>query len=115
MKEPVYEFDYGPRFIPKFEKFARGQAFNWYFQEYNDRKEITEHVMKDYLKGISPFSAYPPPAKYPILDLKVIKPRWFKYELENKRQREQEWNIAPYKYSHDLDKKKEQLKQLPYQ
>lgn len=29
MKEPVYEFDHGPKFMPRFEKFAHGQAFNW--------------------------------------------------------------------------------------
>ncbi len=115
MKEPVYEFDHGPRFVPRFEKFARGQPFNWYLQEYNDRKDINEHVMKDYLKEISPFEPHPEPAKYPILDLEVVKPRWFKYELENKRQRNHEWNIAPFKYSHRIEKKKEQIKNLPYQ
>jgi hypothetical protein len=115
MNEPVYEFDHGPKFVPKFEKFAHGQAFNWYLQEYNDRKDIQEHVMKDYLKEISPFAPYPTPAKYPILDLQVVKPRWFKYEMENKRQRAHEWNIAPYKYSHCLEKKKDQIKHLPYQ
>lgn len=86
-----------------------------YLQEYNDRKEINEHVMKDYLKGISPFAGHPEPAKYPSLDLQIVKPRWFKYELENKRLRKHEWNIAPYKYSHGLEKKKESLKHLPYQ
>jgi len=84
MNEPVYEFDHGPKFVPRFEKFAHGQAFNWYLQEYNDRKDIQE-------------------------------PRWFKYEMENKRQRAHEWNIAPYKYSHCLEKKKDQIKHLPYQ
>ncbi len=29
MKEPVYEFDFGPRFIPKFEKYPIDQIFNW--------------------------------------------------------------------------------------
>jgi len=29
IEEPVYEFDFGPRFIPKFEKYPKGQVFNW--------------------------------------------------------------------------------------
>ena len=29
MKEPVYEFDFGPRFVPKFEKYPIDQVFNW--------------------------------------------------------------------------------------
>ena len=29
MKEPVYQFDFGPRFIPKFEKYPIDQVFNW--------------------------------------------------------------------------------------
>lgn len=115
IKEPVYAFDHGPRFIPKFEKFAHGQAFNWYLSEYNDRKEINEYIIKDYLRELSPFEAYPTPAKYPVLDVKQIKPRWYKYEIENKRLRDHEWNIVPFKYSHRIDKKLESLKHLPYQ
>ncbi len=29
MKEPVYEFDQGPRFVPQFEKYPKEQVFNW--------------------------------------------------------------------------------------
>lgn len=115
MKEPVYEFDHGPRFIPKFEKFPRGQAFNWYLQEYHDRKDINEYVMKDYLKAVSPFEADLAPAKYPILDVKTIKPRWLKYEIENRRQRKQEWNLVPFEYSHEMKKKRNLIENLPYQ
>lgn len=29
MEEPVYEFDFGPRFLPEFEKYPKDQPFNW--------------------------------------------------------------------------------------
>lgn len=29
MEEPIYEFDFGARFVPQFEKYPRGQVFNW--------------------------------------------------------------------------------------
>ena len=86
-----------------------------YLQEYNDRKDINEHIMKNYLKDITPLNSEVTPAKYPILDVKSIKPRWLKYEIETKRLRKQEWNIAPHKYSHNIEKKRAYLKNLPYQ
>jgi hypothetical protein len=41
-----------------------------------DRKEISEDVMKKYLKDLSPFETYPEPAKYPILDVEHVRPKW---------------------------------------
>lgn len=114
-KEPVYEFDHGPKFIPKFEKYPTGQAFTWYFQEYTDRKEVNERIMKNYLKDVNPFEPYQEGAKYPILDVGIVRPRWYKYELENERKRKNEWNLVPFKYSHKNEKKIEFLKNLPYQ
>ena len=71
--------------------------------------------MKDYLKAVSPFEADLAPAKYPILDVKTIKPRWLKYEIENRRQRKQEWNLVPFEYSHEMKKKRNLIENLPYQ
>jgi len=47
-----------------------------YLQAYMDRKEISEDVMKKYLKDLSPFETYPEPAKYPILDVEHVRPKW---------------------------------------
>ena len=47
-----------------------------YLQAYMDRKKINEDVMKKYLKELSPFESYPEPAKYPILDVEHVRPKW---------------------------------------
>jgi hypothetical protein len=115
MKDPVYEFDFGPRFVPPKEKYPKDQAFNWYLQDYVDKKDLNEEIMKDYLKQLSPFESYPEPAKYPILDLHVVKPRWYKYEQESYRKRRHQYSMIPFKYFSPNKKLEESIKQLPYQ
>lgn len=35
--------------------------------------------MKKYFKELSPFESYPEQAKYPILDIEHVKPKWYIY------------------------------------
>lgn len=116
MKEPVYEFDFESKFIPKFEKYPKDkQPFNWYLMEYMDKKELNEQVMKDYMKQLSPFEYYPEPAKYPLLGLRKNGPRWHKFEMENYRKRKQQFSSIPFKYFSPTNKIDEQIKNLPFQ
>jgi hypothetical protein len=64
---------------------------------------------------LDPFEPYPEPAKYPILDVDRVNPKWYKYELESFRQRKHEYSLIPYKYSHKNQKIRELIQNLPYQ
>jgi hypothetical protein len=83
--------------------------------DYMDKKEINENVMKEYLKEISPFEAYPEPEKYPLIDIGRVKPRWYKYEMIYNRSRKQQYSIVPFKYSSPHRKVNNFIKNLPYQ
>jgi hypothetical protein len=115
MKDPVYEYDFGTRFVPKFEKYPLDQPFNWYLQEYMDKAELNETVFKNYIKDLSPFEPYPEPEKYPLLDVNIVKPKWYKYELESMRKRRHQYSLIPFKYSSPIKKIKEEINNLPYQ
>ena len=80
-----------------------------------DKKDVNERVIKKYLKNASPFEPIDEPAKYPILDVDIVRPMWYKYELESYRKRNHEYSIIPNKYSHQLKQIKQSLKNLPYQ
>ena len=86
-------------------------------QDYTDRKILNEFVMKEYLKELSPFEAYPEPEKYPLMDTKYIQPRWYRYETDNMRKRKHQYSIIPYKYSKSsqINKANELIKNLPFQ
>ena len=84
-------------------------------QDYTDKKQLNEEVMKDYLKNLSPFEYYPKPSKYPLLDIDKVKPRWYKYEAESQRKRKHQYSIIPYKHSSIDEKFEEKIKSLPYQ
>lgn len=88
-----------------------------YFQDYMDKKDLNESVMKDYLKELSPFEGRPEPAKYPLADLKPVRPRWYKYELINKRKRRCQYSIIPFKHPAPSPKEKLDrfIQSLPYQ
>lgn len=86
-----------------------------YLQDYTDKKEINEQVMKEYLKQLTPFEYYPEPAKYPLIDLGRVKPRWYKMEEINRRKRRMQYNIIPFKYASPLNKFNSFIKNLPYQ
>ena len=116
MKEPVYDFKLEDKFLPKFEKNPIDQPFNWYLHEYTDKKVINEHVLKTYLKDLSPFEAYPDPAKYKLLGVTHTKPRWLKIETENMVRRKQQYSMIPFKHASISAKKVEEFIQcLPYQ
>lgn len=116
LKEPVYEFEFETKFLPKMEKYPKDiQPFNWYLQDYMDKKELNEQVMKDYLKLLSPFAPYPEPAKYPLIDLKRPSHRWYKFETENIRKRKHQYSQIPFKYFSPTNSIREQIKNLPFQ
>ncbi|CAF0747875.1 unnamed protein product [Brachionus calyciflorus] len=116
LKEPVYEFNFESKFLPRFEKYPKNpQPFNWYLQEYTDKKELNEHVVKDYMKLVDPFRPHPEPAKYPLIDLKRNGPRWYKFEMENLRKRSQQFKQIPFEYFSPTIKIQQQIQNLPYQ
>lgn len=118
LQEPVYEFEFESRFVPRAEKYPRDEPpFNWYYQDQMDKKELNEHVMKDYLKELSPFeSPRPEPAKYPLVDIdRALKPRWYRYELTDKRKRRLQYSIIPFKHVDRNDRLKTFVQNLPYQ
>lgn len=117
MKEPVYEFQFEDRFLPRFEKYPENQPFNWYLQEYMDKKDLNEQVLKSYLKELSPFESYPEPAKYKLLrPSKRTNPRWYKYEQESRILRKHQYSMIPFEhYSPREDKLNEYINSLPFQ
>jgi hypothetical protein len=81
-----------------------------------DKKDISEQVVKKYLKEIEPFEPYPDPAKYRMLGIKHTNPRWYKYELENAIQRKHQYSIVPFKKASPSEvKTAEFIKNLPFQ
>lgn len=80
-----------------------------------DKKDLNENVVKDYLKEINPFDARPEPAKFPLVDVGIVRPRWYKYELINKRKRRLQYSIIPFKYATPSNKLENFVKNLPYQ
>ena len=87
-----------------------------YLQDYMDKKETNEHILKEYLKELTPFEYYSEPAKYPLINLaKFKKPRWYKFEEINRRKRRVQYHIIPFKYTSPFDKFNNLIKNLPYQ
>jgi len=80
-----------------------------------DKKLINEQVMKQYLKDLNPFESHPEPTKYPLIDMKNFKPRWYKYEVQNIRTRKHQYKDIPFKYSKNVKKINEYVSSLPYQ
>lgn len=80
-----------------------------------DKKDLNEQVMKEYLKELNPFDSYPESTKYPLIDMKRVRPRWFKYEEQNIRTRKHQYQDIPFKYSKNLKKINEHIASLPYQ
>lgn len=80
-----------------------------------DNKEINETVLKKYLKEMSPFELQPKQAKYPLLDLKNIRPKWYKNELIDFRNRRNQYSIAPFTFTPVYNKSNEIVYNLPYQ
>jgi hypothetical protein len=116
MKEPSYEFNAGPKFISKQEKYYNLAPFNWYLQQYQDKKQVNEEIMRDYLKELSPFEKHPKALEYPLIepiDGKIH--RWFKYEYDEYRLRESRYSIIPFKHHSAKLNKIKVLKSLPYQ
>ena len=113
----MYEFDFGSKFVPRFEKYPRDQPFNWYYNDYTDKKELNKQVMSAYVKELSPFEPHPEPDKYPLLHIdKATQPRWYKYELESRIMRRHQYSIIPYKHSSvDIKRTDEHISHLPYQ
>jgi hypothetical protein len=117
MKEPVYEFDFGKRFVPLQEKYPKQQVFNWYLENYQDKKDINEFVLKTYLKELSPFEDYPKELEYPLIEsTRSIRnmPKWYRFELENKKMREHKWSIVPFKHSATATQLMSKPFSLPY-
>ncbi len=118
MKEPVYEFDFGKRFVPIQEKYPKQQVFNWYLEDYQDKKDIAEFVMKKYLPELSPFDDYPKELEYPLIESANATnkrvPRWFGYELNHMKMREHRWSLVPFKYSAKATQLLKKPFSLPY-
>jgi hypothetical protein len=83
-----------------------------------DKKKLNENVLKAYIKDLSPFEAYPEPAKYKMLGVNTrTNPRWYKYEQDSLIQRKHHYAQIPYKSTAPVQAKKvnEFLQNLPYQ
>ena len=97
MKEPRYEFDFEPRYLPPQEFSVEATPFNTYLEKYRDRKDVNEEVIKHYLSMTCPFNGYPNVPKYPLAvpNDKWI-PDWYKFELIKYHKRQGKWKMMPY-------------------
>jgi hypothetical protein len=117
MKEPVYEYDFGKRFVPLQEKYPKQQVFNWYLEDYQDKKDVNEFLLKSYLKELSPFDDYPKELEYPLIEsLRTFRniPNWYKFELHDIKMRKNKWSLVPYKYSAKATQLQSKPLSLPY-
>jgi hypothetical protein len=97
MKEPRYEFDFEPRYLPPQQFSVESAAFHSYLEQYRDRKDVNEEVIKHYLAMTCPFNGYPNVPKYPLAvpNEKWI-PDWYKYELVKYHKRQGKWKMMPF-------------------
>lgn len=97
MKEPHYEFDFEPRYLPPQQFSIENIPFHQYLEQYRDRKDVNEEVIKHYLKMTCPFNGYPNIPKYPLAvpNEKWI-PDWYKYELIKYHKRQGKWKMMPF-------------------
>lgn len=116
MQEPSYEFDFGDKFVPSFEKYPENMPFNWYLEDYKDTKSINEGILKEYLKQLSPFESRPQPLEFPLIEKTDQKkhPRWYRHEFKAYRLRENKWSLIPFKYSSLTMLELSKIKSLPY-
>ncbi|CAF1651333.1 unnamed protein product [Rotaria magnacalcarata] len=97
MKEPRYEFDFEPRYLPPQQFSVEMAPFHRYLEQYRDRKDVNEEVIKHYLKMTCPFNGYPNVPKYPLAapNEKWV-PDWYKYELVKYHKRQGKWKMMPF-------------------
>ncbi|CAF1119561.1 unnamed protein product [Rotaria sp. Silwood1] len=97
MKEPRYEFDFEPRYVPPQQFSVERAPFHSYLEQYRDRKDVNEEVIKHYLTMTCPFNGYPNVPKYPLAapNEKWI-PDWYKYELIKYHKRQGKWKMMPF-------------------
>ena len=97
MKEPRYEFDFEPRYLPPQQFSVEMAPFHRYLEQYRDRKDVNEEVIKHYLSMTCPFNGYPNIPKYPLAvpNEKWI-PDWYKYELIKYHKRQGKWKMMPF-------------------
>ena len=97
MKEPRYDFDFEPRYLPPQEFSVERSAFNTYLEKYRDRKDVNEEVVKHYLGMTCPFNGYPNVPKYPLaVPNEKWVPDWYKFELIKYHKRQGKWKMMPF-------------------
>ncbi|CAF3728779.1 unnamed protein product [Adineta steineri] len=97
MKEPRYEFDFEPRYLPPQQYSVERAPFNNYLEQYRDRKDVNEQVIKHYLSMTCPFNGYPNIPKYPLaVPNEKWVPDWYKFELVKYHKRQGKWQMMPF-------------------
>ncbi|CAF0913965.1 unnamed protein product [Didymodactylos carnosus] len=97
MKEPHYEFDFEARHLPPQEFSVEYKPFNWYLDQYRDRKDVNEEVIKHYLEVTCPFNGYPKISKYLVaVPNEKWFPDWYKYERVRYHKRQGKWAMMPF-------------------
>lgn len=94
MKEPTYDYDWPEPYKEPQKRQEHRAAFNEYLDDYRDRKDINEQVLKRRLSlMVSPFAGYPPKDAWPnavFVDSSQT-PTWLKDEIAEERLRRGKW------------------------
>ncbi len=69
MRQPEFSYAHPPPYHPPLKKYPHREPFDRYYDRYRDKKDIAEEVLRMKMDMISPFSAYKPPRKYPLVHI----------------------------------------------